>query len=177
MSDDTRTRIRACVEAHPGVHFNGLIRRLDVATGQLQYHLRHLVDHDVLVCETYYGQTHYYPPETNPSHRGILALARRETSREILFDLLEHGPARPADVADRLGIARSTLQWHLDRLVEQGVVGKRTDTHNRLTLVVARRDETLHLLETIEPSLSERMVDRFERLFDSFVAEQTEDTC
>lgn len=177
MSDDTRTRIRTCVEAHPGLHFNGLSRQLDVATGQLQYHLRHLVDHDTLVRETYYGQTHYYPPDTDPSHRGILALVRRETSRDILFDLLEHGPARPTDVVDRLDIARSTLQWHLDRLVEQDVVRKRTDPDNGLTLVVDRRDETLQLLETIEPSFSERMVDRFERLFDSLVAEQTDDTC
>jgi predicted transcriptional regulator len=174
MTDDTRTRIRACVEAHPGLHFNGLVRQLDVATGQLQYHLQHLVNHDVLVRETHYGQTHYYPPDIDPSHRGILALVRRETSREILFDLLEHGSTQPADVADRLGIARSTLQWHLDRLVEQGVVRKRTESGHPMTLVVDRRDETLQLLETIEPSLPERMVDRFEQLFDSLFSEQGE---
>lgn len=166
MTEGTRTRIRAFVEEHPGLHFNGLVRRLDLSTGQTQYHLRQLVDSDVLVRETYYGQTHYYPADADPWERGVLALARRETARDIVFDLLEYGSSRPGDVTDRLGIARSTLEWHLDHLAEQDVVRKRRGSHNRVTLVLEEPEETVRLLESIEPSLPERMIDRFGRLFD-----------
>lgn len=166
MSEGTRGQIRTFVEAHPGTHFNGLVRKLGLASGQTQYHLRHLVDSDRLVRESYYGQTHYYPPDADPWARGVLALLRRETARDVIFDLLVHEPARPGAVTDRLGIARSTLEWHLDRLVEQDVVRKRRDADNQVTLVLERPEGTVELLAVIEPSLPDRMVDRFERLLD-----------
>lgn len=175
MTESTQTRIRLFVEAHPGLHFNDLLRHLDVATGQAQYHLHRLVERSALHRETFYGQTHYYPTDTGRWERGVLALARRETARDMILDLLEHGPSRPNDVTDRLGIARSTLEWHLDHLVEQRVVRKRRGTQNRVTLVLERPQRLVELLETIEPSPSERMVDRFERLVDSFASEPRDD--
>ncbi|MGA9400002.1 MAG: ArsR family transcriptional regulator, partial [Haladaptatus sp.] len=35
---ETRTRIRRCVESRPGIHFNDLVRKSDIAPGQVQYH-------------------------------------------------------------------------------------------------------------------------------------------
>jgi predicted transcriptional regulator len=172
MTARTRTRIRTFVNDHPGVHFSGLVRRLNLAPGQVQYHLRRLVDSDAVVRETYYGQTHYYPTDADPWHRGVLALLRRETARDLVFDLLEHGPSPPDEIADRLGVARSTLEWHLDHLVEQDVVRKRRDARDRVTLVLERPDRTMDLVSVIEPSLPERLVDRFERLVDQLFTER-----
>jgi predicted transcriptional regulator len=172
MSDPTRVRIRTFVAEHPGVHFSGLVRRLDLAPGQIQYHLRRLADADTVVRESYYGRTHYYPSDAGPWSRGVLALLRRETARDVVFDLLEHGPSRPDDVATRVGVARSTLEWHLDHLVEQAVVRKRRDDADRVTLVLERPERTVDLLAVVEPSLPERMVDRFERLVDQLFADQ-----
>lgn len=166
---ETRTRIRTCVETRPGLHFNGLVRALDLAPGQVQYHLRKLRAADAIARAEYYGRTHYYPPDCDDWTRGLLALARRETTRDVVFDLLERGPSRPTAVADRLGIARSTLEWHLDHLVEQDVVRKRRGSHNRVTLALVRPEETVRLLDAVEPSLPERLVARFERLVDQFL--------
>lgn len=85
--------------------------------------------------------------------------------------LLEHEPTGPATVADDLGIARSTLEWHLDHLTEQDLVQKQRDSRNRVTLVLARPTETATLLRKITPSLPERMVDRFTRLVDNLLSE------
>ena len=166
---ETRDRIATYVSTHPGVHFNDLVDTLDLAPGQVQYHLRRLLTNDVLVREALYGRTHYFPPEYNDWERGVLALIRRETTRDILAYLIEHGPSRPNPVADDLGIARSTLEWHLDHLVEQEVVEKRRDARNRVTLVLARPEPTGRLLQEITPSLPERLVDRFTRLVDQLL--------
>lgn len=174
--EPTRTRIHRHIETHPGVHFNELIRTLDVANGQVQYHIHWLLGENKIAREEFYGRTHYYPLECAEWCRGFLALARRETTRDIVFDLLEHGPDRPSEVAIRVGIARSTLEWHLAHLVKQDVIEKRRGTHNRVTLVLQRPEMTLDLLHTIEPSLPERLVDRFERLLDHFLGEDTDTT-
>ena len=160
---DVRDRIERRVREDPGVYFNELVRELDLGAGQVQHHVRALVGEDAVRGAELFGRTHYYPPGYGAWERRALALLRRETSAEIVATLLDDGPSRPVDVADRVGIARSTLAWHTDRLVEAGLVEKRHDGHQ---LVVADRRRTVELLEAADPSLPERLVDRFTRLVD-----------
>jgi DNA-binding MarR family transcriptional regulator len=72
-------------------------------------------------------------------------------------------------VAEDLGIARSTLEWHLDHLVEQDVAEKKRDERGRVTLVLTRPAATVELLAAVSPSLPERFVDRFARLVDGLL--------
>ena len=162
-----RERIRDHVAAHPGVHFNELVRRLDLAPGQVQHHLKRLTP-DAVVAESLYGRTHYYPPAYDEWERGALALLRRETARDVL-EALAAGPRAPDAVAAEVGIARSTLEWHLDHLLERDLVEKAYDERGRVTLSLARPAETADLLGAVEPSLPDRLVDRFTRLVDRFL--------
>ncbi|MFB6102434.1 MAG: winged helix-turn-helix transcriptional regulator [Haloplanus sp.] len=166
-----RERIQRYVASHPGVHFNELARELDLATGQVQFHLKKLRRANAVVEKPLYGRTHYYTPDYDDWERGAIAVLRRETARDVLLYLIGEGPSAPAPVAADLDIARSTLEWHLDHLIEQGLVAKRRDENNRVTLVLARPEATLRMLRRIEPSLAERLVDRFTRLIDGLVAE------
>lgn len=166
----TRRAIREHVEAHPGVHFSELVRDLDVASGQVQYHLRRLLSSKQVVETCLYGRTHYYPPEYDAWERSALALFRRETAREILLYLLEHEPATPIDVIETLDIARSTLEWHLGHLVEQELVRKRHDDRSGVTLTVAHPERTVRLLTRIVPSTSDQLADRFLRFVDQLFA-------
>jgi len=168
---DTRTRLREHVHDNPGTHFNALTRALDLAPGQVQYHLRKLRRRDAVVEERLYGKTHYYPPDVEPWGRRALALLRRETARDVVLVVLETGPARPSTVAEEVGIARSTLSYHTGRLVEQGLIEKRDDD-GTVRLAVTRPTETARLLDEIAPSLPERLVDRFTRLVDDLLEPQ-----
>lgn len=166
---NTRVTITKSIEAHPGLHFNELVRRLELAPGQLQYHIKQLQSSEDVIAESVYGKTHYFPPEYNQWERTALALLRRETAGEIVAHLLTEGDAPPAAVAEELDIARSTLEWHLDRLVEQGLVEKQRDISNRVTLTVRNANRTVELLREADPTLGERMVDRFTRLVDNLL--------
>jgi len=164
---ETRTAIAECIADAPGIHFSALVRRLDLAPGQVQYHLRTLRDGDRVVAEDLYGRTHYFEPSFDERERRPIAVLRRETARDVVVVLFESGPSEPAAVADDLDIARSTLEYHLDRLVEADLVSKRHDERGRVTLTLARPAETVELLAAVDPSVSERMVDRFTGLLDS----------
>jgi predicted transcriptional regulator len=168
---ETRRRIADRVHADPGIHFSALVRELDLAPGQVQYHLRRLSRAGEAVAEQVSGRTHYYPPEYDEWERRALALLRRETSADVVVVLAEHGPARPSAVAERVGIARSTLEWHLARLVDCGLVEKRRDARGRVTLALARPDVTARLVDEATPTPVGRFVDRFARLVDSLLAE------
>lgn len=165
-----RERIREHVSDNPGVHFNELARVLDLAPGQVQYHLKKLHRSDDVVQESLYGRTHYYTPDYGAWERGALAVLRRETARDVLVSLMTNGPSDPNAVADSLDIARSTLEWHLDHLVEQELVDKERDGRNGVTLVLTQPEETARMLRLVKPSMAERLVDRFARLMDGLLA-------
>lgn len=166
-----RARIADAVAEAPGIHFSELVRTLDLAPGQVQYHVRRLRGEGSVREERLYGRTHYYPPSFGEWERGAIALLRRETARDVVAYLLAEGPSGPASVADDLGVARSTLEWHVGRLEERGLVEKERDARNRVTLVAARPEATVRLLATVEPTLPDRLVDRFARLVDSLLAD------
>ena len=159
---DTRARIHRHIESNPGVHFRELTRALDLATGQVQYHLARL---DRVHSESVNGRTHYYPASFDPWERHAIAFLRRETARDILVTLIEHETARPSEVAEHLDIARSTLEHHLSGLVEYDIVEKRRDS-GRVTLALCRPEATVELLAAVDPTATDRLSDRFTRLLD-----------
>lgn len=163
----TRERIASRVRRDPGIHFNELVRELDLAPGQVQYHLRKLRD---VVADDRYGRTHYFPPGYDAHERAALALLRRETAADVVSVLMDDGPLAAGETADRAGIARSTLSWHLDRLVEADLVAKRYD-RGRVVLSLVDPTGTARLLDRADPTLPGRLVDRFTRLVDSLLEE------
>ena len=166
-----RARIADAIAEAPGIHFSELVRRLDLAPGQVQYHVTRLRRRDDVLEERLYGRTHFYPPSFDEWERGAVALLRRESARDVVTYLLAEGPAGPAAVAEDLDLARSTVEWHVGRLAERGLVEKRRDERNRVTLVPARPADTVRLLAAVDPSLPDRLVDRFARLVDSLLAD------
>ena len=166
----TRRTIADHVRSNPGVHFNAVVRALDLAPGQVQYHLKRLRAEESVVTDEIRGRTHLYPPGYDDWERSALAVFRRETARDLLAHLLAVGETTPAALADELGVARSTVEWHLDNLTDADLVRKRREG-NRVYLEPARPDETARLLGEITPSLPERMVDRFTKLVDGLVEE------
>lgn len=171
--NETRQQIYEYITAHPGVHFNAIVRTLDLAPGQVQYHVRKLLDEEIEL-ERLYGQTHYYPPGYDQWEHGVLALFRRETAREILLYLLENEPATPIAVATELNIARSTLEWHLDHFIATEIVEKDRSPDNRVRLRLLQPTRTRELLYEVRPSTADRFVDRFIRVTDTLF-ERTEE--
>src|SRR6056297_3553520 len=165
---ETRARIRDCIYENPGIHFNAVSRKLDIATGHTHYHLRKLTRGEKVTKEGVYGRTHYFPPTFSEWEPGVIALLRRETSREIVLLLLRAEPLPPAEVADRLDLARSTVEWHLSRLVEYEIAEKEK-REGRLVITLTEPDEIYRLLREIEPRLVDRLVDRFSRLTDELL--------
>lgn len=165
----TRTHIRECIRRNPGIHFNELRRTLDIATGQAQYHLRKLNREQQVEREEICGRTHFYPPTYTSWERGVIALLRRETSRELIAFLLRHEIATPEEIADRLDLARSTVEWHLSNLLEYDIATKRTDDSNRVVVELTDRQKIYRELREIEPGFTDRLVDRFTRMTDNLL--------
>lgn len=168
---ETRTSIAAVVHDTPGIHFNGIVRALDLATGQVQYHVKRLLAQDDIVSTELYGRTHYFPTDFEEWDRRALALLRRETTGDIVAVLFERDRARPSEVASELDVARSTVEWHLERLIEQDLVAKRRPDGNKVVLELTRPEETIELVRDVDPSLLESLVAGYTQLLDDALQE------
>ncbi|WP_247005393.1 winged helix-turn-helix transcriptional regulator [Halorientalis litorea] len=166
---ESRAVVEQYVREHPGSHFSAIVDALDQATGQVQHHVSRLVRDDRLERATVYGQTHYYPTGYDQWEKETLALLRRESARGIVGRLLDTDGQHPDALADDIGVSRSTVEYHLDRLIACGVVEKRRDETGRVSVHLERPHETALLLSEVAPTYADRFVDRFMQLVDGFL--------
>ncbi len=114
------------IQARPGIHFRALGRAANIpSAGQLRYHLDRLRKVG-LVVEAHDGKfTRFMLVDQNPARirPAIVHLARPAAAR--IGRMLLHGPMRRVELRRRLGLADSTLSYHMGRLIAAGCVEKR----------------------------------------------------
>lgn len=116
------------VSDHPGIHLRGLERETGLALGQVLYHLDRLERMGVLVSARDGGFRRYYPARgIGRAEKRFLGALRQEMPRRVLLALLAGGELRHRELLDRLGVAASTLSFHLQRLLASGVVTRRRE--------------------------------------------------
>ena len=110
-----RSDIRTIVNDRPGATFTEIREAVGAATGTVQHHLRVLVRGGVLRRVRTGKYTRYYPA----NHR-VLALGPSEEA--VVNNLHLEGSATKAELADRLGMSRQLVHYHVERMAEKGLV-------------------------------------------------------
>lgn len=123
-----RDRIQNVVRSFPGIHLRGIVKELDTSTALARYHLDHLVAGHKIREVHVGGFTRYFPVETygelTPKERRMLELLRQEKPLEIVLTLLEFGSMQHRDLVEMVSTTKGTLSYHLDKLVDLGLVRK-----------------------------------------------------
>lgn len=129
FDNDTRRGIYECIRKNPGIHMRGILKETDVALGTLRYHINQLHrNHTIAILEDR-GHTHYFENSGTYSaeQQHVLKHMRNGTTRKILEVLAVNSFATRKDIAESLGIAGSTVTYHMKRLEEDGVIDVRSD--------------------------------------------------
>lgn len=118
-----RAQITSLVESEPGIHFQELVRRLDAGRGTMEHHLRKLVAANVLTMQVSQGFTCFFPKGKVDRHLMAAApVLKSEGARQVL-QCIQEQPGRAAqDVAAAIGLTPSTVNYHLKRLQQSGLV-------------------------------------------------------
>ena len=165
---DSRREIYAAVRDDPGIHFRGLLARLDYAHGTLQYHLRWLVNERLVAREADGDYTRYYPVEGfDEADRATMNALRRKTGRRIVAHLATDGPLTTSDLSERLDRSASTVSWHLSKLTEAGLVAKERDGRS-VYYSLSDPDRAKYLYTVYQGSFTDRLVDRLLGLWEGY---------
>ena len=79
------------IAKNPGVHFNDLLRALNIASGTLQYHLNQMERSNTIIVLRKEYNTLYFPLTIkDPIDQKIIILLRQRIPRKLLLILLEN---------------------------------------------------------------------------------------
>lgn len=133
-------RLQGIVKSNPGIHFRALGRAAGVSSvGQLRHHIDRL-QHDGLVVEVPEGRfkRFFASGQHEPKLRPALARFARHVPR-LVGRLLLRQPMNRTELRRTLGLADSTLGYHLARMVRLGDLVKDRG-NNRCTYSLADPD-------------------------------------
>lgn len=168
---ETRQRILDVVQKNPGLSARDVQRKLSLGWGETAYHLERMADAGVLRRERAPNRDFYFASEVNWDDRKYLVFLRGENTRRILLTLLADPGLTPADLADRLGAGKSTVYFHLTRLVQGGILEGKLENVTRRYRVL-RPDQAMRLLSTYRENFREELVSRFAEVWGTLFSEE-----
>ena len=149
LSVASRRRIYECVTENPGAHLREVARRCTMPLGTSLYHLDYLETAGLIVSRRDGRYKRYFGSHSiGRREKEVLSLLRHEAPRRLTQALLDRGAATQRELCDLVGVSRSTVSFHLNRLVADGVV-----------LRTPRRPEALY--DIAEPVFTRDLLARF----------------
>lgn len=153
LSVESRRTIYQCVIEHAGAHLRDVARRSGMPLGTALYHLDRLEEAGLVVARRDGRYKRYFAAQgMGRREKEVVSLLRHDVPRRIVYSLLRDGPATQRALCEAIGVSRSTLSFHVNRLLVHGLVN-RTEA----------RPEGIYALQ--EPDLARDLLARFQASF------------
>ncbi|MHA1892478.1 MAG: winged helix-turn-helix transcriptional regulator, partial [Promethearchaeota archaeon] len=126
INNKTRRKILDIVLSSPGIHFNELLRRLDIESGALNWHLGVLEDYNVIKREKIDQYISFFPkiPLKNdyPLLIEAVKLMKNKKLVEILMLLEEGGRMYQSELSNALNLDKRMIRYYGNKLEQQGFI-------------------------------------------------------
>lgn len=180
MADDpvlavrARKRIYDFVRGNPGFHLREVARATGLSLTLVDYHLRFLEKHDLVVSEMDGEYKRFFPrsapgtatgPALSAEEKAVLGLLRQRVPLTVVSYLMEREEAPHKAILQEVDVAASTLSHHLQKLVEAAVVERTPEGAYR----VAAPHRVARLMVDYDLATADQ-VDRFVELWGEFRA-------
>lgn len=160
-AESRRSQILGFIKTHPGAHLRDIKRQLNLAMGVIQYHLYGLEKERKIISRRRGLYKRFYPMLVFPEGQlEILDVLSQETERDILLFLIQNPDATQKELSEYAAISPPSINWHMRRLSDSGLVGAKHDGSNVRYIVRGNHAEILALLRSYHPMVWERWADR-----------------
>ena len=167
LSLDVRSKIYRLIDRNPGLHFREIQRRTNFAVGSLQYHLEYLQKKHLVKIEKDGKFVRYYSvrgPQLGEATK-TMALLRQKSVRKIVIFLLTEKRANHFTISNAVELSPSTVSWHLNKLLESGVVIREKQGRESI-FHVANPETSAQLLIRHKKSFLDEFVDNFVEIWE-----------
>ena len=123
LENENRNAIINLILQQPGVHFNEILREIQLSAGNLAWHLDILETFKVVRKQRVGQYLLYYPYyEQNPISKLDTKLQKSRTTLEILQMVNDHPGIYQNQIAHRMDLDHKTVSYHLDKLIDANIV-------------------------------------------------------
>jgi predicted transcriptional regulator len=127
--DGPRKEIFNYIDSHPGEHFSKIRRDLGLAPGTFQHHLSVLESggwitsyKDARYKRYFVNGNRYKQMIAGYQYKQKFAALANDTTRDLVQFVREHPGVTQKEVALRLNLHASTVNWHANRLKQAGIL-------------------------------------------------------
>lgn len=123
LENENRDKIIDLILKEPGIHFNELLRRTELAAGNLVWHLDILETYKVIGKKRIGNYIAYFPYyQKNPISNLDLKLSKSKLTLEIL-ELIENEPGVwNSIITKKKKVDHKTIQYHIQKLLDLGII-------------------------------------------------------
>lgn len=135
LDHETRAGIVDVLQERPGLHIAGIADALEIQESTARHHLAKLRDADLLVERSAAGYVCYFPAgDVDRRMMDALPVLRSDAARRVLEAVIAEPGASNQAIAEAVDLAPSTVNHHVQRLEEAGLVererrGRRVAVH------------------------------------------------
>ncbi|QEE17106.1 winged helix-turn-helix transcriptional regulator [Promethearchaeum syntrophicum] len=123
LENENRDKIISLILEQPGVHFNEILREIDISAGTLVWHLDILETFKVIQKQRIGQYLVYYPYTVrNPISKLDLKLRKSRTTLEILQLINDNPGIYQNQIAHRMDLDHKTVKYHIDKLIESELI-------------------------------------------------------
>jgi predicted transcriptional regulator len=123
LAHKKRSLIYACIRDHPGITSIEIARVTGINRGTTRYHLLRLREAGLVSVIHPGGRKGYFRNGDYDATEKAVHFHRKNGVRRQILALILDGPGvTQAEVADATGLSRPVAAWHLQRLVDDGLV-------------------------------------------------------
>jgi DNA-binding MarR family transcriptional regulator len=159
-------RIYEYIVDNPSCHVRKISRELDLAIGDTQYHLKILEKKDLIKSRRVGLFRMYYAVAIfRERQQSILAVLGQEVPRDIILFLIESPGATQIDIARHESLTPPTINWHMSRLIEIGLVSRRKKGKFVKYYTQGDTDDITNILKIYYPSLWSKLSNRLAEVF------------
>ncbi len=137
LDNPRRLELLNFIKANPGLHFRELLRKMSVARGTLDYHVRVMVSEGLLKAVPEKGRIHYFSADSRYSaeEETLIVAMENDSLRGIITRIYLKQGARTDELAEESGLSKATVYKHVKHLETLGIVrSERTGRSVRYTL-------------------------------------------
>ena len=162
---ETRKKIYRLIEQTPGLNLSTIAEMLQLDFQLVDYHTRYFEKHDLISIIKDSGFKRYYVKGSiGVVEQRLFDLLRQEIPLKIVLFLLRNPSAKYQEILAAFDLSKSTLSYHLKKLVKNGIVKVQEPGENWLYVVVDEK-EVVRFLLRYRPS---DVLKRFKDAWDDF---------
>ena len=123
LENENRNKIIEIILDEPGIHYNDLLRKTELAAGNLAWHLDVLETYKVIGKKRVGKYLVYFPYyQKNPISNLDLKLQKSELTLKVL-EMIEEDPGIYNKlITDKLEVDHKTIHYHIKKLINLGLI-------------------------------------------------------